>query len=199
MKKTSSYFLLIAGLIAVLSGPAIFSAESGWITLIDGDSGMNNFNRVGTANWAGYDGFVGATSSGDGAGFLVTKESYDDFELIIEFWVSDDANSGIYLRCQDANVITDRSCYEANIFDQRGDLSFGTGGIVHIAPVSEPYPKAGGKWNTYEITANGPQLKAVLNGVTTAEAEDSQFSSGPIALQWARGTVRFRRVQIRPL
>lgn len=199
MKSFTRYLSLVAGLAVVLSGPAIFSAESGWITLIDGDRGMDNFNRVGSANWAGYDGFVGATSSAGGAGFLVTKESYDDFELRVEFWVSDDANSGIYLRCQDGNVITDRSCYEANIYDQRPDLTFGTGGIVHIAPVAEPYPKAGGKWNTYEITANGPQLKVVLNGVTTAEAEDSQFAGGPIALQWGQGTVRFRSVQIRPL
>ncbi|MCP5346118.1 MAG: DUF1080 domain-containing protein [Gammaproteobacteria bacterium] len=199
MKQLTRSFLLVTGLAAALAGPVVFSADAGWITLLEGTSGMNNFNRVGSANWAGYDGMVGATSSADGPGYLVTKESYDNFELRVEFWVSDDANSGIYMRCQDPQVITDRSCYEANIFDQRPDLSFGTGGIVHIAPVAEPYPKAGGKWNTYEITANGPQLKAVLNGVTTAEAEDSQFSSGPIALQWGRGTVRFRSVQIRPL
>ena len=130
---------------------------------------------------------------------VISTPAYDDFELRVEFWASDDANSGIFMRCQDANTITDRSCYEANIFDQRGDLSFGTGGVVHIAPVSEPYPKAGGRWNTYEITLQGSRMTLVLNGETTAEAEDSQFSSGPIALQWGRGTLRFRSMQIRPL
>ena len=199
MNHFSKYLLLISGLLAVLSGPLVFSADSGWITLIDGDNGIDNFDRVGTANWTPGDGFIGATSSADGPGYLVTKDSYDDFELRVEFWSSDDANSGIYMRCQDANTITDRSCYEANIFDQRGDLSFGTGGIVHIAPVSEPYPKAGGRWNTYEITLRGSSLSVVLNGETTAEAEDTQFSSGPIALQWGRGELRFRSMQIRPL
>ena len=29
--------------------------------------------------------------------------------------------------------MTDRTCYEANIFDQRPDPSFGTGAIVHLA------------------------------------------------------------------
>ena len=199
MNHNRKYFLLITGLLTTLSGPLVFSADSGWITLIDGANGIDNFNRVGQANWAPADGFIGATSSVDGPGFLVTKESYDDFELRVEFWASDDANSGIFMRCQDANTITDRSCYEANIFDQRGDLSFGTGGVVHIAPVAEPYPKAGGKWNTYEITMQGSRMTVVLNGVTTAEAEDSQFSSGPIALQWGRGELRFRSMQIRPL
>ena len=37
----------------------------------------------------------------------------------VEFWASDDANSGIFIRCQNPKQITDRSCYEVNIFDQR--------------------------------------------------------------------------------
>jgi hypothetical protein len=41
-----------------------------------------------------------------------------------------------------------------NIYDQRPDPSYGTGAIVNFAKV-EPMPKAGGKWNTYEITAKG--------------------------------------------
>jgi hypothetical protein len=38
---------------------------------------------------------------------------------------------------------TDRSCYEVNIFDQRKDPTYGTGGIVHFVEVN-PMPKAGG-------------------------------------------------------
>ena len=57
---------------------------------------------------------------------------------------------------------------------------------MHITKVS-PMPKAGGKWNTYEITAKGPQLIVVLNGTRTAEAKDTQFTSGPIALQHGSG------------
>jgi hypothetical protein len=102
------------------------------------------------------------------------------------------------MRCANPNEITDKSCYEANIYDQRPDPSFGTGAITNIAKVS-PMHKAGGKWNTYEITAKGPALTVVLNGVVTATAQDSKFISGPIALQWGKGVVKFRKVQIRPL
>ena len=77
----------------------------------------------------------------------------------VEFWASDDANSGVFLRCQDRTTITDENCYEANIFDQRPDPTYGTGAIVKVAKVS-PMPKAGGKWNTYEITARGTHLIA---------------------------------------
>jgi hypothetical protein len=44
------------------------------------------------------------------AGYLVSKKPYKDFVLRVEFWPSDDANSGIYFRCLDAKEITDRTC-----------------------------------------------------------------------------------------
>jgi len=173
-------------------------ADAGWITLIDGPNGLDNWNRVGTANWTAAEGVVQADKSEKGAGFLVSKNSYKDFVVRVEFWVSDDANSGVYMRCADPQSITDKSCYEANIFDQRPDPSYGTGAIVHIAKIS-PMPKAGGKWNTYEITAKGSRLTVMLNGIQTVDVQDSKFAGGPIALQWGRGVVKFRKVQIKPL
>lgn len=173
--------------------------DSGWITLIDGPNGMENWNQVGSSNWAVVDGVVQADKiASKGGGFLVSKNSYKDFQIKVEFWASHDANSGIYMRCANPKVITDKSCYEANIYDQRPDPTFGTGAIQHITKAS-PMLKAGGKWSTYEITAKGPQLIVVLNGVRTAEANDTKFASGPIALQHGTGVIKFRKVQIKPL
>jgi Domain of Unknown Function (DUF1080) len=170
-----------------------------WITLIDGTTGLDNWIRVGDANWRAVDGAIQADQKTDKANsFLVTKNSYTDFRIRAEFWVSDDANSGIYMRCADIKNITDRTCYEANVFDQRPDPTYGTGAIVHLVPVS-PMPKAGGKWNTYDITVKGDQLTVKLNDVVTAQGRDSKLVSGPIALQYAAGVVKFRKVQISPL
>ena len=171
----------------------------GGTTLLDGTKGLDNWERVGDANWREVDGVIQADKrSGKDPGFLVSKQNYSDFQLRVEFWASDDANSGIFMRCQDRKVITDKSCYEANIFDQRPDPTYGTGAIVHIAPV-KPMPKAGGKWNVYDITARGPRLTVVLNGQKTVEVEHTAFKSGPIALQYGSGVVKFRKVQLRPL
>ena len=60
-------------------------------------------------------------------------------------------------------------------------------------------PKAGGKWNTYEITAQGAHFVVVLNGQKTADAQDCKHASGPFALQYGSGVVKFRKVQIKPL
>jgi len=180
---------------AALAGCA---SMSGSTVLVDGTRGLDNFNRVGDANWSAMDGAIQATAGGKDPAYLVTKVAYTDFMIRVEFWASDNANSGIFLRCQNPAVITDETCYEANIFDQRPDPTYGTGAIVKVAAVS-PMPKAGGKWNTYEITARGKRLTLVLNGVKTVDVEDGKLASGPIALQWGQGTIRFRKVEITPL
>ena len=170
-----------------------------WTTLIDGTRGMENFSPLGDANWRAVDGAIQADRrTGKTPSYLVTRMNYADFQIRVEFWASDDANSGIFMRCANPKEITDKTCYEANIFDQRPDPTYGTGAIVHIAPV-KPMPKAGGKWNVYDITLRGPRLAVTLNGQKTVDIEHSQLKSGPIALQYGAGVVKFRKVQIRPL
>jgi len=187
--------LLVAAL--TLSGCATKS-DDGWVTLLDGSQGFENFERVGSSNWAVVDGIVQADKRGKEAGFLVTKDLYANFQLRVEFWSSPDANSGIFMRCANPKVITDKSCYEANIFDQRPDPSFGTGGIVHHAKVLQVI-KAGDQWNTFDITANGSKIVVMLNGVKTSELDHKQFAIGPIALQHGSGVIKFRKVQIKKL
>jgi len=198
MTRSAGQLLATIAATALLVGCASTGNLAGWTTLVDGDKGMDNFTRVGDANWTATDGAVQATQGGKDPAYLVSKQTYTNFEMRVEFWASDDANSGVFLRCQDRSMITDENCYEANIFDQRPDPTYGTGAIVKVAAVS-PMPKAGGKWNTYEITARGTQLVLVLNGVKTVDVQDSKLASGPFALQWGRGTIKFRKVQIRPI
>lgn len=198
MKRMTSLFSASFALLLAIVSSNSLAADNGWVTLIDGTEGLDNFNIVGDANWTPEMSSIRATE-GSGASWLVTRNSYSDFEIRVEFWASHDANSGIYMRCQNPQRITDRDCYEANIYDQRPDLDYGTGGIVHIAPVSEPYPKVGDRWNIYKITARGNHLVVELNGETTVDVRDDKLASGPIGLQWGRGELRFRKVQIREL
>src|SRR4051812_8894861 len=72
-----------------------------WIVLFDGKN-IDKFNKVGDANWRIEDGSVVADK---GNGFLVTKDSYGDFQLRAEFWVGPDANSGIFIRATDPDKI----------------------------------------------------------------------------------------------
>ena len=174
---------------------------AGWVALFDSET-LDNWNSIGDANWRIEDGSIVADK---GSGFLVSKSSYTDFQLRAEFWASDDVNSGTFIRCTDPNSVSSKTSYEVNIFDQRPQPDYGTGAITNVVKVV-PMPKAGGKWNVYEITAQGGKLTVVLNGQKTVDGfEDTKFANGRIALQHDRGAVddkgviKFRKVEIKPL
>ncbi|MDA1095467.1 MAG: DUF1080 domain-containing protein [Acidobacteria bacterium] len=194
MKRSLSVVLSLAALGFMCVQPAGLSAQGAWTTLFDGST-LDGWNPIGNANWELADGAVQADT---GSGFLVTPRSYTDFELTLEFWVNEPANSGIFIRCADATTVTDRNAYEVNIYDTRPDQSYRTGGIVHLASPTSVI-NTGGQWNTYEITARGAHLTVTLNGTQVVDVEDSQFASGPIALQYGAGVVKFRNVRIRTL
>jgi hypothetical protein len=180
------------------SSTAYSQSEGGWVTLLD-SAKMGDWDRVGEANWAMTDGALSADKlTGKDLAYLVSKTSYKDFQIKAEFWTDEEANSGVFIRCDTNKVIDSKVCYEVNIFDKRPDPSYGTGAIVDVAKVN-PMPKAAGKWNTYEITAQGPHLVVTLNGEKTADVQDSKHAAGPFALQYGSGVVKFRKVQIRPL
>ena len=168
--------------------------EEGWQTLLNG-SDLSGWNVVGDANWRVEDRAARADKS-TAASFLVSKDSFDHFDLELEFWVDPQANSGVFLRCQDPGTITDTSCYEANIFDTRPDQTYRTGSIVNVAEPAE-FVYAGGQWNRLAITATGARLQVTLNGRPMVDTEDSRLSKGPIALQYGAGTVMFRNVRIK--
>lgn len=189
---------LVALTVLALVGCASPGPQAGFQPLIPPGPGLAAFDRVAEANWTLADGVLAADQGGKVPAYLVTRESYRDFVIRAEVWVSDDANSGIFFRCAEPKNINDKTCYEANLFDQRPDPSYGTGAIVNVSKV-DPMPKAGGRWNTLVVTAKGPQLTVVLNGQTTANVQHRQLSEGPIALQWGRGTVKFRRVEVQRL
>ncbi len=186
---------VILGIAAVaLATPVV--AGTPFRVLFDG-SRLDGWTIVGDANWTLADGVV--TADKGGMSFLVSNDSFRDFDLRAEIWVSPDANSGIFIRCSDRARFTPANAYEVNVFDQRPDPTYGTGAIVDIAAVS-PMPKAGGRWSLLEVSARGDSFSVVFNGVKTVDGvRDGAHGEGPIALQYGTGTVKFRRVEIRPL
>lgn len=181
-------------LIAACGGGRSDTDAEGWRTLLDG-SNLSGWNVVGDANWH-VEGRAARADKSTAASFLVSEDSFADFELELEFWVDSEANSGVFLRCQDAGTIADTSCYEVNIFDARPDQTYRTGSIVNVAEPAE-FVYTGGQWNRMKINADRTRLQVTLNGRVMVDTKDSRFSSGPIALQYAAGTVMFRNVRIR--
>jgi hypothetical protein len=202
MKRLVSALLVLA---FVLAGCATPGPGSGWTVLIDGEKGLQDFSRLGDANWRAERGAIVADKAGK-TSFLVTKKAYENFELYVEFFAEPTSNSGVFIRISDPTDIRDFNSYEVNIYDQRPGQDYSTGAIVNFAQVPVPSRyKAGGKWSTYEIYAKGSQVTVKLNGEVTVHMVNDKFKSGPIALQFGNrgkepgGAIKFRKVAIRPL
>ena len=178
--------------------------DMGWTTLIDGEKGLENFSQVGEANWRAEGGAIVA-DKGKG-GHLVSKKSYKDIQIKAEFWAENTTNSGIFIRISDPNKIGAKTAYEVNIYDQRPGQEYATAGIPNFAKVPVPIVyKAGGRWNTFLITAKGSNLIVEFNGVQTVNIQNSQFAQGPFSLQFGNrgkepgGAIKWRKVQIKEL
>ena len=172
----------IAGLLVVISGlfgcanhaPLPFnqqpwgnlpigSDKAPWVTLIDGEKGLENFNRVGDTNWLAMHGAIQGDrmNSGTGSGYLVTKNAYKDFEIYAEFWADEETNSGIFIRLINPKVVGTKTSYEVQINDKTPN--YPTGSIVNLGKAT-PVRKTEGKWNTFLITAKGDRMVVSMNG-----------------------------------
>lgn len=190
--------LLVFGFTAF--GCGHYLPTQGWTTLIDGNTGMENWNVTGGGNWRAEDGAIQADkTTTKGASVLVSKKSFKDFEIYAEFWASEDTNSGVYIRAPNPdNVTTATGAYEVQIWDKNPNAAYSTGSLVNVAAVSPIY-KAGGRWNVYEIYAKGSQITVKLNGVVTVSVQDSKSLEGRIGLQFNGGPIKFRKLLVKEL
>ena len=170
-------------------------ATAGWVLIFDGTSLTGWAPRL-DGQWEVADGTISAVPDA-GRGFMATTAHYADFQLTVDFWIDDTANSGVFLRCPAEGAISQGNAFEVNIFDPH--TTWPTGSINEVAKI-QTVPQTAGKWNTFEITADGDHLVVQLNGQTTVDARSDRHQSGPIALQYnGAGQVRFRNIKIKEL
>lgn len=199
----------------------------GWTLLFDGESleAWRGFGREDVpAAWQARDGTLYFRPGGEG-GDLVTRESYGDFELALEWRISECGNSGIFYRGREESYRTvfetapemqvlDDACHpDARFPSHRAGANYD----LHTPP--EGVVRPAGEWNETRIVARGPHVEHWLNGVNTATYEQGspdwearvavskfrdmpdygRFMEGVIALQDHGDEVWFRNVRIRRL
>jgi predicted neuraminidase len=132
---------------------------------------------------------------------LVTRDTFTDFKLRLEFRYPKGGNSGVYLRGR----------YEVQIEDTAGlePASEHLGGIYGFLAPNENAARQAGEWQTFDITLVGRLVTVVLNGKTvignqeipgiTGGALDSdEGAPGPVMLQGDHGPIEFRNIILTP-
>ena len=153
-------------------------------------------------NWSVRDGMIVFNGSGDN---LCTVKQYGDFEMLVDWRITKDGDSGIYLRGTPQVQIWDPARVDAG-------AQVGSGGLYNNQKnPSKPLVFADnpvGEWNTFRITMIGDKVTVFLNGVKVVDNVTMEnywdraqpiFSRGPIELQ-AHGTdLQFRDIYVREI
>ena len=154
-------------------------------------------------NWSVMNGEIRFT--GKGFENLCTTQEYGDFEMWVDWLITRDGDSGIYLRGTPQVQIWDTSLVKVG-------AQVGSGGLYNNQKnPSKPLKVADnpvGEWNTFFIRMIGDKVTVLLNGelVTDEVVLENYwnrnlpiFASGPLELQ-AHGTnLAFRSIYVREI
>ena len=189
IKRLTSFWLF--GLLIIFNSCGL-GENAGKVIFVE-DS--NEWFQEGRASWK-FDGDQLVGTSLGGSGFVMTNKKYQNFTLSLEFYPDAGINSGIFVRCKNKEI-SNKDCYEMNIWDYHPDQESRTGSIVTRAkPMIDV--QTIGKWNSYKITCESNHIRTWINGKLTTDIFNDDLSEGYIALQAAEpGIIKFRNVKIK--
>ena len=179
------------GLLATALATSPGGADGPWIALFDGRTLAGWVQRNGTAEYRVADGaIVGRTSEGSPNSFLVTKETYGDFELEFEVKVDDALNSGVQIRSGTKERSTGLGADDqaGRVFGPQVEIeaSPGLAGCVYgeatgrgwLTPQERLEPHhhfRNGEWNRYRVVARGPRIRTWLNDQPIEDLTDQDI------------------------
>lgn len=200
--------------------------SSDWQVLFDGTSldawrGYNGKDDSVPAGWKIEDGVLTRASQ---AGDLITKQQYENCELVFDWKISEGGNSGVIYYAQETDGPSYNTGPEYQVLDNEGwnlepTASTAAGALYGLYPPAKDVVKPAGEWNTARIVLDGNHVEHWLNGTKVADAEigsddwnrrvkGTKFEAwqdfakktkGHIALQDHDHQVWFRNIKVRPL
>ena len=213
MNKNWSFIAIL--MVIVFSANMAMAEE--FKTLFDGKS-LAGWTQIGGKNksvWKVENGLL--VMDGEGGGWIAADGEYDDFEFQLEFQLTSDSNSGVYLRAPADTSHISRTGMEIQILDDfhakyaKVQPWQRTGSIYHVAAAKTGFLKPAGEWNSMQIQAKGAHVIIKLNGQVIVDDMIDKHpelnkehtglarKSGKIGLQSHNGRVVFRNVKARKL
>jgi hypothetical protein len=160
--------------------------QEGWKLLFDGKTHegwrayeKDHFPKEG---WIVHNAALTVLDEGNG-GSIVTEEKFSEFELKLDFRMTESANSGIKYYLVDDSI---NLGLEYQILDDEGhsDIKEGSNhslsSLYEMIPAEDKEPKPIGEWNEARIVSKGDHVEHWLNGKNVLEFE--------------RGSERFRKL-----
>jgi hypothetical protein len=149
--------------------------SQGWRLLFDGESleQWRNYQSETVDGWGVQQGCLAWQSSG---GDLISRQQFANFELKLEWRISEAGNSGIFIRGDESGKTIHHTGYEMQVLDNAGhrdaaDPSHRAGAYYDMIAPDHDTSRPVGYWNKVHIIARGPHVEFWLNGKLTAQFE----------------------------
>jgi len=209
MWSTSRLALLVA--LPLFAVNAALGQDDEAVELLDAELSHWTIENTTAGNFSMRDGVLEVREP---EGWLKSTGTYSDFDLSTEFrFMTDDADSGIFVRAQGENTFArgwPNQSYQVQLRNPLGASPFPpVGGIFrHGMPngdtsYDEDLARASslptGAWQTLNVRVRAATLTVELNGVEITRAEAIAGSPGYIGIQGETGTLEFRSVRLRTL
>lgn len=196
----------------------------GWRLLFDGES-LSQWRSYGQEEVGpGWGIQHGCLAWQEWDGDLITRETFGDFELKLDWRISAGGNSGIFIRGDESGSAIHATAMEMQVLDNVGHWdrhwpSHQAGAYYDMVAPDHDTTQPVGQWNAVHIIAQGPAVEFWLNGELTARFEqgspewealraESKFDDRPdhgrlleghIALQDHWNRVLYRNIRIHKL
>ncbi len=117
----------------------------------------------------------GAMQPYKSGGYLVIHEKkFGDFVLKCDVKMSDPCNSGIFFRIENPEDPVNTG-FEVQVATGKGTSCHSVGSIYDLVPTTKNASKGPGKWDRYEIRAQGPHITVKLNGELVCAMNCDEF------------------------
>lgn len=200
--------------------------EAGWQLLFDGSSldGWRGYQQDEVPDsWTIEEEAIHFPGDDDNGGTIITTNTYDHFELRLEWKISPEGNSGVMYRVTEDTDAAYKTGPEFQVLDnaalEETDSLHQAGALYGLYAAREDATKPVGQYNEARIVVRGSHVEHWMNGTKLLDAEMGsddwnqrvagtkfadwpQFAtaeSGYIALQDHGDPVWFRDIKLRPL
>jgi hypothetical protein len=184
--KISVMMMIVAIVFACNNTGTKQKKEEGWVSLFDGTTTTEwrgyNQEAFPVKGWVVEEGTLHVMGSGKGeaggGGDIITKNKYKNFELSLEWKVSEGGNSGIfYLAQEKPDQPIWKSAPEMQILDneRHPDAKLGVdgnrmaGSLYDLIPGKPDVVKPAGEWNEVKVMVYKGTVVHTVNGVNVLE------------------------------
>jgi hypothetical protein len=153
-------------------------------------------------NWLIEDGLL--TNRAPGGNNIISKQTFTDFRVLVEYKLAPKSNSGIYLRGR----------YELQVLDDLADTTtekfLMQAAIYGRTPPTTLASRAPGEWQSMEATLVGNRVTVTLNGqrvhdnvaiggITGGALDNNELAPGPLMIQGDHGRIWIRKAVVTPI